>query len=470
MIYSFTTSEASELGCGRRHFFGYVVGLRQARENTTLSKGRLWHAMTEAFWTTDPDLPLFDDAKMAKVRAAERVLESRLRELRAPLVSFDPQGGGAAYSKEELDELEAILRSMLAKYAERWPVNRWRVVAVEEVFDVPVRTPETGRRSPATRYTGRRDLVVEIDGEIGPELWLVEMKSTGTNLERWWLDNRYRPQTPRYAWSYGEQHGRTPVGVIFDLALLSVAPTWESISRTKPRSAKSPFSPGLSRQLPANLTLEVLDEAVERFLEDGRAAYDVAIEEVELDIDVAARADDQKTADKLRKRLEELFEERDSLKPFADFSRDGETVSGEEFLSKLRDELRQRTNPFVEEYRYRFLPGEVEATGEELYWTGTRIRRIHEEAGIDPRVAKRAFDEGGRERFEQVVSEIASTEAVRYTRNGHECRKWGRPCPFLDLCHVSKPESARDLEPKGVSHVELIEEEDVDPVRGSDVY
>lgn len=473
MSYAFTTSEASSLGCGRRHFFGYIVGLAPAVENTTLGKGRIWHSMTEAFWTTEPDLPLLEDLAEAKRLAAERVLDRRIEELRAPLASFDPQGGGTTYDRDELDELEAILRSMLEQYAARWSPDRWRVISVEEVFDVPVRT-ENGRKSPATRYTGRRDLVVEIDGEFESELWLVEMKSTGTALERWWLDNRYRPQVPRYAWSYQEQTGREVVGVIYDLALFAVAPTWESVTRTKPRGAKAVFSPGLSRQIPANMTLDVLNEAVDRFLEDGRAAYSSAMKEVSLDLDVARRADDEKSVKKLESVLWDLNERRRDLKPFADFKRDGETVDGNDFLAELRERLRTRTNPFVEEYRYRFLPGEVEATGEELYHTGTRIRRLHEESPVDRSVVVRALEEGGRERFEQVVSEIASTVANRYTRNGHECRKWGRPCPFLDLCHVGRPESARTLVPKGAAHVELSdhdeEADEVDRVKPSDVY
>ncbi len=465
--YAFTTSEASALGCERRWFYGYAVGLKPRVENLTLGKGRLWHAMLEAFWLSEP---------LLRKQAAESVLEERMRALRKRLNAFDPQGGGVGYDEEELDETEEILRSMLDQYEKRWPANRWRVVSVEEVFKVPVRTP-SGRKSPITRYSGRRDILVELIGDPiageEDELWLVEMKSTGTALEKWWLDNRYRPQVPRYAWSYEEEHGREISGVIYDLALFTVAPTWESLKRTKPRGKSAVFSPGLSRQIPANLTRAVLDEAVDKFLEDGRDAYRDAINAAREELVELEKTAAEKVILKARARIDELEVKLEELKPFADFKKDGEEVDGDDFLEATRSRLEKVGNPFVEEFRYRFLPGEVSDTGLELYYTGTRIRRLHGETDIDPTIVKRALDEGGRERFGQVVSEIANEFGHRYTRNGHECRKWGRACPFLDLCQFGKPESAATLEPKGVAHVEL-EDEEEEPVapsmKASDLY
>ena len=111
--YSFSTSEASSLGCERRWFWSYPFGLRPKSDAQTLYRGRIWHSMLETFWTEDDANHLFD-TKEARTENTLKTMSAELTRLRRPLERFSPNGGASVrYTIEDVEEMERELRSML---------------------------------------------------------------------------------------------------------------------------------------------------------------------------------------------------------------------------------------------------------------------------------------------------------------------------------------------------------------------
>lgn len=114
----------------------------------------------------------------------------------------------------ELDGDETlILQAACLAYAERYPTETWKVVAVEYQFEQDVLNPSTGSKSTIFKQMGKTDLVVEDDGE----LWTVEHKtSTATgigDLERVGID----AQALTYADCIGREVGHSVAGVIYNV-------------------------------------------------------------------------------------------------------------------------------------------------------------------------------------------------------------------------------------------------------------
>lgn len=107
----------------------------------------------------------------------------------------------------------ARLNGACAAYAERYPVETWRVMAVEHQFETVVLNPATGAKSPLFALKGKVDLVVELDGEP----WLVEHKTSTTtgvsDLDRVGID----AQVLTYADCVGRELGFPIAGVVYNV-------------------------------------------------------------------------------------------------------------------------------------------------------------------------------------------------------------------------------------------------------------
>jgi len=114
---------------------------------------------------------------------------------------------------EKLDPfVEAEVEALVEAYKVRDPVAYMghEVVAVEEEFAIPLRTP-SGRRWSRYMFSGKIDLCTR--DEYGVH-WLWDHKTGGTALKRDWLS--IDDQMAFYLWA-DWQRGRKSVGIIYNL-------------------------------------------------------------------------------------------------------------------------------------------------------------------------------------------------------------------------------------------------------------
>jgi hypothetical protein len=146
--------------CLRKHHWLYVLGLRQVREAEPLRIGRFFHK----------GIALFD-----KLPRDEAIL--------AAVAAYD-MGPGPEFSEDQCaawwTERETIA-TLLAGWFWRWEAMNaeMKVMATEQVFEIPLRNPASGQSSRTWTLAGRRDKVVTLpDGRLA----ILECKTTSEDL------------------------------------------------------------------------------------------------------------------------------------------------------------------------------------------------------------------------------------------------------------------------------------------------
>lgn len=221
-----SNSQRSSFGCQRRWFVEYVLRLRKAKTEAPLRRGQIWHAAMEGFWAGG-----WDDAIDILADLEELDRESAIKH-------------GGLEAEHEAIEDHALIRSMLKGYDRRWGMGEFRTLMNEERLEVHLRD--------GMHFIGIVDKVaVDQHGQH----WLIEHKTSSSDLSRWRERNAYKPQAATYAWLLERQHGIKVAGVVYDLALTKRAPSVEDWQVLKSGKA-------MSKVVPAGFTVEQFDEAL----------------------------------------------------------------------------------------------------------------------------------------------------------------------------------------------------------------
>lgn len=194
-----TNSERKTTMCQHLHFLKYGLALSapySPRTQEVLFQGTVFHEAMELYHSTNED-PL---------KAAQDHTEAIRMEAQEEMDFNTPE-------EEVVVDITNAVDDMLQRYHQKWSHWDWRQVLSEERLSAWVRSPTTGKRSTRTRFAGKLDLLVEMEGEY----WLVEHKTTSIQLDKWVQTKTYDAQAPTYAWLVKENLGVEVKGIIYDL-------------------------------------------------------------------------------------------------------------------------------------------------------------------------------------------------------------------------------------------------------------
>ncbi len=115
------------------------------------------------------------------------------------------------------DDLSAWkVRALVVGYHDHWKTSPFEILAVEEVFALPIVNPETGRMSRTFSQGGRFDLMVGFDAKT----WMVEHKTSSEEIgdpnAPYWRRLAIDSQVSMYALA-NWQSGRKLDGTIYDV-------------------------------------------------------------------------------------------------------------------------------------------------------------------------------------------------------------------------------------------------------------
>lgn len=138
--------------CPRKHDFQYVQLRRSRADHTALSFGTLWHTGQEAWWKWAHD-------------AQEVRLAAAVEAMRA-----SPDADSIAL---------VIAEELMLGYTAMWGDVEWRVLAIEQRFEMPLVNPETGAASRTYVLGGKVDGIVANDNGVV----VLEHKTTASDIE-----------------------------------------------------------------------------------------------------------------------------------------------------------------------------------------------------------------------------------------------------------------------------------------------
>lgn len=176
--------------CQRKHKLMYLDGWRPVTPGEALRFGSLLHTGLEAWWKYD-----------------------RTDRLAVALAAIKGRG---------IDPFEQVAaEALLAGYNARWGSDdRYEVIAVEEVFFVPLLNPQTGASSRTWVLAGKLDAVL-LDRETDRKL-LLEHKTSTDNIanptDPFWLKLGMDGQISHY-YLGAEGKGHSAEGCLYDVLL-----------------------------------------------------------------------------------------------------------------------------------------------------------------------------------------------------------------------------------------------------------
>ena len=142
--------------CQRKHYLEYEKGVRPVGRSRALAFGAALHEGLAAWWFH------------FTAEESERI-ELMLAHFRN------------AAEAEGLDSFDTVLgEELLIGYHFRWQADRWRTIAVEQPFDIPLRNPVSGHPSRTFRQKGKVDVIAE-NLDTG-RVVVVEHKTAGGDI------------------------------------------------------------------------------------------------------------------------------------------------------------------------------------------------------------------------------------------------------------------------------------------------
>lgn len=127
------------------------------------------------------------------------------------------QAAMQAISAADADETtKATALGLMQGYDARWSGAKWRVVSVEQEYNLPIINPDTGRKSRTYTHAGKTDAVLEFDGAF----YLCDHKTTSEDIEKpdapYWQRLDIDAQVSGYALSQW-QLGVDVKGMLYDV-------------------------------------------------------------------------------------------------------------------------------------------------------------------------------------------------------------------------------------------------------------
>lgn len=383
--YKFTFSERKDASCEQYWLLRWGLRLRSMRRGIRAVIGDSFGSGLDAWWVPDGDdvVPRLDaarDAAAIVMKAEERnLMESQRFTMATP---YQQQ-----FTMDQLEDARKLVMVMLEGYDATYGgstlqlVKDLRVEAVEGWLEAATRT-DKGTQGWAW-YGGYIDkLVVDEHGQV----WILDHKTTGKDLDTFLAHHQYEPQMAGYAWLVWRVLGVQPVGVIYDVAKQDVPVQWQDIPVTK----KGDRFYARNRLPTSRMTAEVWLQAIQH---------------------------------------------------------NGFTFDDQPWYRELLEELRGKGNPFFRRERVRFMPGDLERVERELYTEGGRLRRLKQLLGNMPEFLDGVFDRDGEMNWKTAVVQVLQQYGELFPRNGAMCWKWNRPCQFMDVCKLRSVEGLEGMLP-----------------------
>lgn len=199
-----SSSLSSFRDCPRKHFYGYDLKRVPISEPAPLAFGKLAHSALEAWWKDGPE-------------------------------------AAVAWLVEHAGEMEQVDAAKIAALLKHYdpPRDRFKVLAVEENFEMKIESPVGGRSFYGYRLAGKVDVLVEDKATGKP--WIVDHKTTSSTIlgfERYWQGLQVDGQMANYCLAFNAQ------GFIYDVIKKPTIKLKESIAQTDPEGNPIFLLPG----------------------------------------------------------------------------------------------------------------------------------------------------------------------------------------------------------------------------------
>lgn len=238
---TFTNSERSALICERLWAIQYGSKFRPKKESPALVMGSIWHEALSSWWTNGADLRL----EAAKVAIQSLCDEARVRSEQRPSGFSLDLSNRDALSMDEIGRIESTLLGMIRSYDEVYRTQDLVLDADEiEVERLILDAGTVCNGVLVTSPVYYRGKVDKLAVDQYHQVWIVEHKTSSSPLDQWLSRHAYNPQALSYALAVEATVGVRPVGVIYDLSLKEIPPTWEDFKLVKDGTR-------LSKQTPA---------------------------------------------------------------------------------------------------------------------------------------------------------------------------------------------------------------------------
>ena len=345
-----SNSERMTFACQHKWWLRYRLGLApKQQDDKAQSFGTLWHEVMEHYGLGSGDLGV--------VLKLDLDLDTRLR-----------------------------LADLLARYDAFWKgFDGATLVSSEAVYSAPCRAPGTGNPSPVTGFRGKLDKLIRMpDGR----LWVVDHKTTSTDLDNWRARNAYKPQGLSYCWLVWQATGELPAGVIYDVVLTKQPLSYTQLPTVGNGTRMKSYGKGLPNTTSTNWRL-----AIEYHEMQWTDAHTNVFE-------------------RLRQR----------------------EANGYWFRRYVVPHTRQ----------------DIERTGHEIYEMATQIRRAHDRGRegkdwLDRNVGSVPGHLGNRPKA-SMIARLVEREGHKHPRSPGQCYDFNRPCPYMDICKHRSVEAAAHLE------------------------
>ena len=189
VLATMTYSEfAALLDCPRKWFFRYKERLDTKKPKSKLDLGSAVHDAIELFYK-EPTVSTAELQKMVLKKLEDMMIEHK-------------EKGGYPHEEEEAEEMRALATSMIEQYLLYARKNDdFKIVSLEEEFDLPVINPYTGTVHEHLRLQGKVDGTCTVNDKAN---MILEHKTAADNAEDWWW--KYLNQIDFYTYALQRKH------------------------------------------------------------------------------------------------------------------------------------------------------------------------------------------------------------------------------------------------------------------------
>lgn len=203
-VHTITNSEISAMDhCMKKWYFGYDQQLMSKAPSAPLDIGSATHEGIELYYT-NPDL------------TADEIISQTISKYEESQLEFERKGGWPKDPSEQEEE-KTLISSMLREYIrETAALDNFKIVSLEEEFNLPLINPYTKQEEPNLRLLGK------IDGwcSINSYNFLLEHKTAASMQGDWWW--KYLNQVYLYIYAMQRKHDISFTGAYINLLIKKV--------------------------------------------------------------------------------------------------------------------------------------------------------------------------------------------------------------------------------------------------------